>query len=316
MRRSYIFIVFALAAFISTFAPIRAAEPPAAVFYIGVLSDAHLCLDTMHRYNAALAAAGDALSTHNPPVDFVVHTGDAVDELFLPWSDKPKKYIGKNRQSVPVLALYRKTVSEHFKMTYYDVIGNHEFYWNKVWHQSVKRGAVERMILDEYADSGAMPSLYYSVDRGAFTFVMLDSVSKAETHAGTWVGGFDDAQMDWLEAQLARGRPTLLFFHHYPATPGFIRHASEAAGHLMPESERIYDIIARHSEQIKMIFVGHGEDWVRDTLHGVPVFMSGQPEDTPGFYIVELNSDTGAARLFNESDIAFNTHITTPEPGK
>ncbi|HXB47653.1 MAG TPA: TIGR03767 family metallophosphoesterase [Streptosporangiaceae bacterium] len=53
---------------------------------------------------------------------------------------------------------------------------------------------------------------YYAFDHGVMRCVVLDTVN----HHGGWQGSIDEAQLRWLEAELARSaaRPVVLFSHH------------------------------------------------------------------------------------------------------
>lgn len=293
---------------------VSASEIGSSSFMIGVVSDAHVTLDENLDNNAQFATALQGIGAVEPSVDLIVHTGDCVDHLFLPWSASPGHYIGENAKTVPVIEEYKRIVKENVHVPYYDVVGNHEMYWNVVWSPRMKSTKpIVNMLLTAFAEMGSMPAPYYVVEHKGVNLIVLNSLSKAVNHAGSWVGGFDDAQMDMLEAQLETGKPAVLFFHHYPITPEFERHASRVSGHLMPETERIYGIVEKYSKQIGGIFVGHGELFVHGELSGVPVYMTGNPHEAPGYHIVEITAEPLSVRIVNEKDIAYNAEITNLE---
>lgn len=311
MKRILIAFLAVAYALISAPAP---AEEGAAPFTIGVVSDAHVTLDENSDNNDLFADALKGIAAAQPPVDLIIHTGDCVDHLFLPWSDSPSDYLGENAKPIPVVEEYKRIVKENVTVPYYDVVGNHEMYWNVVWNTRMKNTKpIVNMMLQAFKETGTMPAPYYVVPHNGVDLIILNSLSKATNHAGSWIGSFDDEQMDFLEKTLGSGRPAVLFFHHYLNTPNFRRHASRVSGHLTPETDRIYGIIEKHADKIEGIFVGHGELFVEGDLYGVPIYMTGNPHEAPGYHIVEISADGSKVKIVNRDDIEYNAHITNSD---
>ncbi|MFA6448070.1 MAG: metallophosphoesterase [bacterium] len=315
MRKLYstlgtLIIILSLFAATAAFA---AGETDKPVFYFGVLSDAHTRPDPDDPHNKAFVKVLKAMGEHKPALDFIINLGDSVDQLFLPGRHGAEKYLGPDKKPIPILDLYNKTVRDNVKIPYYDVLGNHEFYWDVMWNPSIKRQKIEKIMLESRKEIGSMPGLYYSFDNGGFTIIALDSSSKATSHSDSWLGGFDNAQLDWLEAQLKRGRPAILFFHHYPATPVVTKLMK--GGHMIPAADRIFKILEANKENVAAAIFGHGHHFIRDSIYGIPIYMAGSPGTAPGYTIVECKAPKSVS-IFNEADIKYNESINRNEAGE
>lgn len=134
--------------------------------------------------------------------DLIVFTGDNIFDAFAQTRDRTRMLwdlwsrVLKSECSVPVLPL----------------LGNHDIWgWNKA-----KSGASGNE--PDYGKRWACDALgldrpYYSVDRGNWHVVLLDSVQPWEDRKYT--AHLDEAQHDWLASDLAAnaGKPTLICSH-------------------------------------------------------------------------------------------------------
>ena len=107
---------------------------------------------------------------------------------------------------------------------------------------------------------------HYSFTRGGVHFVGLDTVDIADLW---YYGHVDEAQLAWLEGELASGDKTIIFFHH-PIYGDNISSGWSIVGDsfLVESNDRIYDILEENSATIRKIFFGHGHLFGSDTLHG------------------------------------------------
>lgn len=296
------FAVAVIAVF-GVFGVARADAGENAIFRFAVVSDTHVSPEG--GFNTAFIGVAKKLGAMGGELDFMINTGDLVDHLVLPWGASPDKYIGKGRLPIPAMEMYKSIVRANFSIPWYSTLGNHDFYWNVVWNPSVPRKKVERMLLDALSDTNSIPALYYSFEHKGFNMIVLDSTSVATNHAGTWVAGFDDKQMDWFESELKKGKPSIVFMHHYPGAPVELTKA-DVKEHVTPRTARFYEIGKKYSGAIRMIFVGHGEKFAADKLFGAPIYMTGNPTVAPGYHIVECDAAAGTCRIANADDIKYN----------
>jgi hypothetical protein len=215
---------------------------------------------------------------------FVAVTGDMVGALF---SEDPADYLaGEENPAEKFLE-----VMGGLAMPFHAALGNHDY--QKSYDPAIDEGITT-------TDLGAIESVwkkllgvdpYYSVVHEGIRLIFLNSnrgEARAAICAGEDVeafctGSFDDAQMDWLEGELAAPEPAILFFHHPPKTDSAGVMFAAPAGFLVADGDRFYDISKTHAAKVLAIFVGHGHMWEKDRLHKkIPVFETGAGGDTGG----------------------------------
>jgi 3',5'-cyclic AMP phosphodiesterase CpdA len=160
-----------------------------------VLSDVHISdvyPVTMSDMRDSLADLDDAA----PDADALVIVGDLTE-------------LGQ-QQDYPLFDLTLKT-SVH-PPRHYLAIGNHEYHANE---------PVDTM-RQRFLDYVGRDSVYFATSLGGIPFIFLGSegVPAGETSGGTVTALLSDAQMDWLERELAavarHDRPTFVFLHQPP----------------------------------------------------------------------------------------------------
>ncbi len=289
-----------------------ALTPPKGPFSLLVMSDVHVRIPgevdnrtyDNQRNLDNLAQAISGINARHGDALLVAVTGDLVGALF---SDRLEDYGGG-----------RDTPADRFAgmmaglaMPYYAALGNHDYLidYDPVLQEGLPTAdpaeveAIWKRVL------GIPP--YYRLDVGPFQLLFLDSnrggrrveVCQGEEREAFCTGSFDDAQLDWLDAELSRGRPSLLFFHHPVFTDNprtFWAYPGDSF--LVARGDRFYEIASKHRDRIEAIFVGHGHVWAEDTLfETIRVFETAAIGDGMGapsnLHKVTLDPSTGEVEV-------------------
>lgn len=224
-----------------------AARDPRPSFSIGAIADAQFGQEPdapprlYHTTPDKLAAAVSDLNRQK--LTFVVHLGDFID---------------KDWQSYDALL----PIARKLRHPWHFVLGNHEFSIDDAHKRQVP------------AKLG-MPARYYAFDTHGWRFIVTDGTGLSSfawpegsaelahsmaVHAARypdkplWDGGIDEAQMQWIETQLAeadqRGLKVMLFCHFplYPENPHNLWNATE-----------VMAMLERHPS-VKIWLDGHNHD--------------------------------------------------------
>jgi hypothetical protein len=70
----------------------------------------------------------------------------------------------------------------------------------------------------------------------------------------------------------------------------------------------IYKILETYKDTVAAVFFGHGHSFMRDSMYGIPIYMTGDPSETPGYFIIECKSPKFVS-VFNDADIKYNTFV-------
>jgi 3',5'-cyclic-AMP phosphodiesterase len=134
--------------------------------------------------------------------DLIVVTGDCVFDSF-----------GHDRARTQLQwDLWSRILKGECSLPIVPLLGNHDIWgWNK--KKSATTGDEAGWGKKWACDALGLAKPYYSVDRGGWHFVMLDSVQPWAERAYT--AHIDDEQMAWLKADLAAniGKPTMISSH-------------------------------------------------------------------------------------------------------
>jgi len=186
-----------------------------------------------------------------PGVEFVIITGDLTSVLFGDSDD--------NRLTKACDILKKLTVP------YYPAMGNHD---HRMDGSVDSNGAFTQQQIDEAEGIWKQYTgfdLDYSFTRHGWKMIVLNSM-----HGKASNTNFDQAQMAWLEAELAGKEPTVLFFHFPLATDAMLKLWGIPGSYEFIEkndSAALYRILDGHKDHIKGIFVGHGHIWEQDVLY-------------------------------------------------
>ncbi len=301
------------------------------IFYVAVISDVHLKDASLDSGNdEVLVQTLEILENYEVPLSAILVAGDLIDDLP---SDDPAHYETAEgtalQQAQEILG--GCSIPVHVSM------GNHDYY--------LQGSAMENHLTDDYPAREAlyqealgMPAPWYAVEINGIRFIALNSMQPDARVEWTpeACGSFGEEQLAWLEAQLADGTPTVLFFHHPLATDVFVEsgysfiipfEVPRAEGNYDKYEDTVYDgwtdpiyaILEDHADSVMAIFVGHGHAWVADTWAGIPVleadsvgnafpgtFIEVDGEEQPmRYHIVEINLTRGSFDIYNRAWIPY-----------
>lgn len=274
-----------------------------------VISDVHVRLpgnpdDGLYNNAGNIAALSEAITRINAEqydADLVMITGDLTGCLF---SSNPADY-GTGADN-PAEAF--KRMMDSLAMPYYAALGNHDY----------EDGVTATGEGTTSSDPAGMEAVwkkvlgidpYYSFVHKGVRFVVLNAnrgpsrtvpCPFATVELGC-EGSFDEPQLSWLEGELIKSEPCLLFVHHPLITDQGAEATWSPAGSAMQvrADDRFYSIAAANRARIRGVFVGHGHFWEQGTLNGtIPVYETGSIGDFFGsssnIRVVEVDPATGS----------------------
>ena len=287
-RISLIVLTFIVLGCGTTADPVTPAVPEEqAPFYFAVVSDTHVWPEEAHENNRLLAETGQLLATLEPPIEFAVASGDNVHDLFcVPGATCEDPLL--------ILEVFRELLLTSFSVPVYVVKGNHD---NRYFDTFLENDAPNRSWLSVFEGTGLFPAPYYAFDQGSFSFIVLDGTDLAYDHESNDEATFGEAQLAWLEEELERGRPSILFWHQHL----FPSEVDEAA--LPP----ILSIIDDHRAVVRAVFMGHGHDFRRETWRGVQFFETDATSgaEHPTYHLVRCDPASGETEIANEGEILY-----------
>lgn len=222
------------------------APPARADFSFVHITDTHVTDGEGPTSNAAKdAALYREMNALDPKPSFVVLTGDVCE-------------IGTDAE----YAIFRK-IGTTLTVPLRVAPGNHDVRWNP-------RGK-------EGYEKGAQAPRYQSWDYENIHFVLLDSTVLLQH----W-GHFDQAQLDWLAADLKKNgtdRPVIIGFHH-----GIGRE-----GNQVDNENRLLQILAPYN--VRLFLQGHGHSDIQWNINGTPAIMA-KGLYQGSYHLVRVNGDS------------------------
>lgn len=262
-------------------------------------TDVHL--DDVHKATDLLARCFRAVQSMEDPPEVILNGGDTIMDA-----------LGREKQDVAAQwQLWHQIVKSECDLQIIHCIGNHD-----VWGAGDRDDAL-------YGKGWALQEMqlrqpYYSLDRAGWHFVILDSTHPVDD--GWYTGKLDDAQFDWLAADLAAvpADVPVLVMSHIPilTATAFYPENIREGDHLVPggwmhiDFGRIKDLFARH-QQVKVCISGHMHLLDRVDYNGVNYLCNGAVSggwwgdpvyrDTrAGYAIIDLFADGTVAREYVE----------------
>jgi 3',5'-cyclic AMP phosphodiesterase CpdA len=139
------------------------------------------------------------------------------------------------------------------------------------------------------------------------------------TVAGETGGALDEAQIEWLEAQLAASprEPALVFMHHPPFRTGIAR--MDAIGLAAASAERLGAVLSRHAH-VQLLTCGHVHRTIQVRWHGTvasvcpsTAFQYGLNLDGPGLEPSPHEPPAYQLHCWNGSELV--THTVAADSG-
>jgi len=247
---------------------VRAGDPPPVdrpsgeTLRIAHLTDAHV--DGRKGSAEGLAACLRHVRSLDPAPSLILNTGDAV--MCVNGVDESS--------ASEQWGIWKRVVEAEARVEIVSAIGNHDSWgWDRPSPERPLGGKAMAM------DVLGMPGRFYRLDRGAWTFLVLDSIH------GSYTGRLDDEQWEWLVGELGAiggARPVCVATHIPIVTAcGFFdgqrfgEHGWTIPGSWMHEdAHRIVGLLAEHPN-VKLCLSGHMHQVDRIDFQGVSYVCSG-----------------------------------------
>lgn len=235
--------------------------------------------------NERLRLAVTSINEHHPDAEMVMITGDIAH-----WGEP-----GAYENAVDIC--------DDFTMPWYPLAGNHD-----------EKPAYFEGLPDAPKDDDDRTCFKLETSAGAF--LALDT-----TVDGTHAGELDDAQLTWLDQQLAESDDAaFLFMHHHPLISGL----SSLDRIKLKNSDALASVLDQYPGTVRHLFFGHMHrtfhgSWrglpfstVKSTAHQiVPIFDSKEPlvssTEMPSYAVVLIDDETVCVHdiSYMEEDKAF-----------
>jgi len=264
-----------------------------APFVFAVLADTHVIDDlyvpgsengaldneTILTTRENLAAVRDAINGVWPAIELVLVAGDVFHNY--PREQEDWSWYQEQHTRIDIA----QELLAGFAMPVYPVPGNHDYAVPEI-----SREFSHRLFQDKL---GIAP--YYAVEYRGFLFLACNSQlgetwNPESARYNTSLGSFGHEQLRWVEAQLDRGLPTVLFWHH-----PYMSFASEEEG-----GRDMLQLLKTHDNVVQS-FAGHAHHWFDyRPLFGLPHLMLGSTRyDRNAMLIVEADPRDGTLRFLN-----------------
>lgn len=278
------------------------------VFRVGVIADSHIIDDfyrgpegneedtwTIFQTTKRLTAARARLNALTPALDRVFLVGDYFHDY--PSADLDFYFTNTTRID------HAKALTDGFAMPVHVGFGNHDYAVPKV-----SREAAHELFRRKL---GVEP--YYAIDHKGVRFIHLNNFLGATWDVGHAAydksrGSFGETQLAWLDAQLAEQKPTFLFVH-FPLQVIADREVADLD---------LKSLLRKHRGTIQRVISGHWHRWVdAGTEFGPQHLVIGSTRyDEDAYLILEIDSRAGTHRALNLECVEWNTHFSTPWPGR
>jgi 3',5'-cyclic AMP phosphodiesterase CpdA len=217
---------------------------------VAYLTDAHIMEDERLNSDEGIRFALDHLMAQSRPADLVINGGDNLTGTMA-------RTLG---DAQAMRRRWESAFRDRIKLPTLYCAGNHDHWgWNRTASSSA---GTEPLWGKAFArDMLQLDQLAYSVERGGWKFVVLDSVQPFENR---YIGGIDPAQMEWLKGELAGSTPTVVV-SHIPITgisPLVLDGSTEENGIRTPFGSIVQNMIEvvnllDERDNVKLVLGGH-----------------------------------------------------------
>lgn len=260
-------------------------------FHVALLADTHIIdpfyegpegneLDTstIFQTEQRLVAARDALHRLPLTIDRAFIAGDVAHNY--PSTDWD--FYFENETRFDKVAELLAT----FHMPVHAALGNHDYDV-----PSVRREFTHDLVREKW---GIDP--YYAVDHRGWKFLMLNNFlgsthDPASEDFDTGTGSFGEEQLNWIEAQLAQEKPTIVILHY----PLIIVQAREVADY------GLLSLLKQYEATVPLVIAGHTHRWMDfKNMFGPPHYTIGSTRyDEDAFWLLRLDEKSDAMSIVN-----------------
>lgn len=244
-----------------------------------ILSDIHISNDVTKDQRLAdmISAVNDGMFKN---LDMLIITGDVVSS-FQRFRDRGDEL--ENQRAAKFIQ-----IASRLEIPWYIALGNHDYKIDSDRDSDAPFSFQDINKMEVLWRESGNVEPYYAIEHKGWNLLILNSMR------GRYLDRFfDDQQMQWLEMELQKELPVLLFFHH-PVKTDHIKVWCKPKDLITPDTEpQFFSLVKAHQKQIKGIFVGHGHRWVNDVLfETVPVYETDSFADNKKspFHLVDIDT--------------------------
>lgn len=278
------------------------ARPDGSTFYVGVIADTHI-IDSYYRgpenspedtesilkTTERLTSARTLLNSLTPALERVFLIGDYFHDY--PSDDLDFYFTNTTRID------HAKRLADGFRMPVHVGFGNHDYAVPKVSREASHELFRRKLALQPY----------YAVDHRGWKFIHANHFLGATWEPGHASydksrGSLGERQLNWLDAQLAEGKPTFVFVH-YPLQ-------------LVAPTEYLdlglHSVLKRHAATIQRVISGHWHRWVDAGTDFGPkhLVIAATRYDEDAYLILEIDTKAVTHRPLNLDLVEWNTHFS------
>ncbi len=281
-----------------------AARPSAHCFYVAVIADSHIidpmyhgheetAEDTESLYHTAsrLTAARGLINSLDPRIEQVIHLGDC----FHDYPSTEYDFYFKHNTRVD----HFKSIMEGFQAPCHLLLGNHDY-----GVPGISREFTHRLFREKY---GAAP--YAAFDYKDWKFMQMncflgETWDSKSASFDQGIGSLGEHQLQWAEAQLAEGKPTLVFIHY----PLWIVAPTEFADF------GLHPLLRKYRENIKLVLAGHWHKWIdfAHTFGSQHYVVAATRYDANAYMLLEIDRRSTQCRFLNADLVEWSTHYSRP----
>ncbi|MFW5739802.1 MAG: metallophosphoesterase family protein [Myxococcota bacterium] len=186
-----------------------------------------------------------------------------------------------------------------FSMPVHPVLGNHDYDI-----PSIARSFTHDLLRDKW---GIEP--YYAVDHRGWKFLVLNNFLGSTQDASssdldTAIGSFGEEQLNWIEAQLAERRPTIVLLHY----PMIIIQAHEVADY------DLHSLLRKYEDTVALVIAGHTHRWMDfQRMFGPQHYViSSTRYDEDAFWLLRLDEGANSLSIVNYDTATWGSSETAP----
>ncbi len=271
-------------------------------FRVAIIADTHIIdgdykgpednqedTDSMAHTHERLLAARDQVNALHTSVEQVFHLGDVVHDC--PSSDYDFYFRNPTRLDIA------REAFDGFHAPMHLCLGNHDYGLPKV-----SRETTHRLFAAKF---NAPP--YKAVEWRGWKFLLLNNFmgetwnpSSRAYDQGT--GTLGEEHLQWLEAELAQHKPTIVLVHY----PLWLIQPTEVADF------GLHPLLRKYRETIHLVLTGHWHKWV-DFAHTYGprhIVSAATRYDANSYMILELDQSGANCRFVNEAFADWSTHFS------
>jgi len=280
-------------------------DPSGRRFHISLITDTHIIdefyvkgsengiedNETILHTSERLTITRDLINSLHPQVEQTFVLGD----YFHNYPSADYDFYFKNKTRLD----NAKELTDKFTMPVHLLFGNHDYDI-----KNVDREFSHRLFKAKF---NAMP--YSAVDYKGWKFLCLNNLlgetwNRKSADFNPRTGSFGETQLQWIEAQLAERKPTLVFTH-FPLLDIQDKEIKDFG---------LHPLLRKYQDSIKLVVTGHYHKWLdyAHTYGPQHYVMAATRYDANALMLLELDSDKQTVRWMNQNLVEWSTHYAKP----